>query len=211
MASKTKEGGVLGRSMCSFIHLLFFYINICIVTNHPTKFFVVDQRRFFSERGLRFISDAAPTIYLYHHLYRRPFTNSPRCNHFAYMREVEKEHIGDDVGVYYGAATTPNDPTEETAPNQENNKKRKQSSIGRKEVKSRAKELKGTILGCWNIEINLERKDELNMLVHKYKEESMQTQKEILGMKDEVESPVDFVNDNWISGTNLLKVGKVKK
>ena len=66
-----------------------------------------------------------------------------------------------------------------------------------KEKKSRAKKQKGTILDCWNIEINLEWKAELNMLIQKYKD-SMQIQETILGMKDEVESPVDFVNNKWI-------------
>ena len=39
----------------------------------------------------------------------------------------------------------------------------------------------------------------------------MQLQEEILDMKDEVESPVDFVNDKRISGGNSPEVGKIKK
>ena len=56
-------------------------------------------------KGFHFIREESPSIYLYHHLFRNPFVKSPRCNHFAYLKEVQKHFIEDDTSIYYGTET----------------------------------------------------------------------------------------------------------
>ena len=206
----------------------FFEINICIVTNAKT-FWVVDQRMNLRRKGWNFISEEAPTVFLYHHLFRRPFTKSKTCNHFAYLLEVDKQVIQDNDSVYYG---TDREKSSEDAPNhttQENSKKKRKlnffenhSSVngsdthGLKEKipeehkqgrKSCVKKQKGTILECWNIKINLSSQKILNDLVLQYEEESKRIKDEIMGIKEEVEPPI---NAKYISGTNLQKISAVK-
>ena len=104
MASKAgKNGTWVGDVAANFI-CYFFQVNICIVTN-AKNFWVIDSRACLQYKGFHFIREESPSIFLYHHLFRNPFVKSPRCNHFAYLKEVQKQFIEDDTSIYFGTET----------------------------------------------------------------------------------------------------------
>jgi len=50
------------------------------------------------------MNDEAQTVFLYHHVYKMPFTTSAKCNHFAHMWEVEICSNKDKNCVNYGGS-----------------------------------------------------------------------------------------------------------
>jgi len=89
---------------CAAVLLCFFLeINICIVTNKLRSFYVVDVRKWMRTKGLYFIREEASTVFLYHHLFRHPFTRSDNCNHFAHMWEIDKSDV--ESCSIYGSET----------------------------------------------------------------------------------------------------------
>ena len=80
----TWAGDIPANSICYC-----FQVNICIVTN-AIFFWVIDIRACLQYKEFQFIRKESPSIFLYHHLFRNPFVKSPRCNHFAYLKEVQK-------------------------------------------------------------------------------------------------------------------------
>jgi hypothetical protein len=82
-----------GTTAALFICLL-FEINVCIVSNSKNGFMVHDTKKWLLLRERNFIEDSHPTVYLYHHLHRRPFKKSLVCNHFAFMYRVDSSSIG---------------------------------------------------------------------------------------------------------------------
>ena len=83
----------------------FTNINVKIITN-ARKFLIVDTRLSTMSQGFDFVSENAPTVNLYHHVYKLPFTRSDKCNHFAYMWEVNKLATIDKTLVYFGGGKT---------------------------------------------------------------------------------------------------------
>ena len=127
------------------------------------------MRKSLRQMGFNFISEESPAIFLYHHLFRRPFTKSARCNHFAYLFKVDNNHIEDDAGssIYYGTASEKEKRTysmfeSRSSVSCSRNSEPKQSK------KMCTKNQKGTILQCWSIEIIFSKKKTLNKLVSKY-------------------------------------------
>jgi len=76
--------------------------NIRIVTN-AVKFWIVDARTFVRNQGFDFVADEAPTVSLYHHVYKMPYTKSSKCNHSAFLWEVDERSVRNPNDcVYYG-------------------------------------------------------------------------------------------------------------
>ena len=61
-----------------------------MISNGLKRFQIHDTRKWLRVRRASIvIEDSAPTIYLYHHLFKRPFKKSHNCNHFAYLEHIE--------------------------------------------------------------------------------------------------------------------------
>jgi len=86
-----------GELEAVFVCLL-FNINVCLVTNSLKGFYIVDVRKWLTVEGENFIDADAPTVFLYHHVYKRPTTKSVSCNHFALLEPYERNVDG--VTIY---------------------------------------------------------------------------------------------------------------
>ena len=84
--SKMQCNGTWGGATAAMFICLMFRVNICIISNAENGFLVNDIR---SWDGIDFLSEDAPTIFLYHHLHRRPFERNKTCNHFAFMEKYK--------------------------------------------------------------------------------------------------------------------------
>jgi hypothetical protein len=83
-----RPGTWVGFDVTIFVGMM-FDINICLVTNAKNGFYCFDLRRWLIREGENFLHDDAPTVFLYHHLYQRPFQKSDRCNHYGLLYPFE--------------------------------------------------------------------------------------------------------------------------
>ena len=170
-----KIGTWAGDIAANFI-CYFFRVNICIVTN-AKKFWVIDIRACLQYKGFTFIEQESPSIFLYHHLFRHPFVKSPMCNHFGYLKQVQKQCIMDDASIYFG--TEPNEDSSDketicTEKERKNSEKQQQST--KKKRKNSEKQQKITIAKYWNIKTNDIKQNVLNDLVSEFQAESKKSQ-----------------------------------
>jgi len=80
-----------GISAAVFVCLM-MNVNIVIISNAYTGLICNDIRKW---EHIHFIDKSASTIYLYHHYYKKPFTKSRTCNHFAYLFHYEGKGISE--------------------------------------------------------------------------------------------------------------------
>ena len=137
LASLKRVGSWAGS--CAAVYLCrFININVRIITN-ARKFLIVDTRLSTRSQGFDFVSENAPTVNLYHHVYKLPFTSSDKCNHFAYMWEVNKFATIDKKLVYYGGGKTIRSASNTLIDCSENeNKKQKTIDLTKREKKESA-------------------------------------------------------------------------
>ena len=67
-----------------------------MISNGLKRFQIHDTRKWLRVRRASIvIEDLASTIYLYHHLFKRPFKKSHNCNHFASLEQLESSNKRD--------------------------------------------------------------------------------------------------------------------
>jgi hypothetical protein len=87
-----RPGTWVGSDVSIFVCMM-LDINLCLVTNGKNGFNDFDVRKWLILQGEYFVVESAPTIYLYHHLYKYPFQRSDCCNHFALLYPFEGSRI----------------------------------------------------------------------------------------------------------------------
>lgn len=91
-----RRGTWAGTSAAVFICMM-FNVNIVIVSNAVNGLICNNIREW---ENIDFIDESSSSIYLYHHLYKKPFTKSRVCNHFAYLYQYEESNPGTKFEVY---------------------------------------------------------------------------------------------------------------
>ena len=76
-----KNGTWQGTEAAVFISMM-CSLNIVIVSNSQAGIFSDNIRLW---KNIDFIEEDAPTIYLYYHLHKKPFTPSSKLNHYGYL------------------------------------------------------------------------------------------------------------------------------
>lgn len=105
-----RRGKYQGTKAALFVCFM-FEVNICLITNAPNGFEIHNTQQWLRlMQANMVIEDSAPTIYLYHHLFKRPFKKSKKCNHFGYLHRIEASRESD---VIYENDSMPH---EESAP-----------------------------------------------------------------------------------------------
>jgi hypothetical protein len=87
-----RPGKWVGSDVSIFVCMM-LDITMCLVTNGKNSFNYFDVRNWLTLQRENFLQENAPTIYLYHHLYKHPFQRSDCCNHFALLYQFEGSSI----------------------------------------------------------------------------------------------------------------------
>ena len=103
-----KNGSWAGTSAAVFMCMM-YGVNIVITSNTKAGLICNDIREW---ENIDFIEESALTIYLYHHLYKKPFTKSKVCNHFAYLFHYEGQGNPEETYEIYRNALEKSIPLE---------------------------------------------------------------------------------------------------
>ena len=185
--------GAWGGDIAALFLGYFYQINFCIVNNSKHGLTVLNIREWIGRlTSFEYVSDNAPSIFLYHHLFRRPWEGSLNCNHFALMREVMNiDHI-ESKDIYVGTECLENVPFDMSSGEEEEKKstkvenkssqtfmtlwtgsdsqgpaKKAKKQLGKKlreEGVRAAKAKKQSVLNSWVIESNPKEAEELAIL-----------------------------------------------
>ena len=100
--NKVQKSTTWGGEIEAIFVCWLFNVNICIVTNALKGFYIVDIRNWLIQEGKNFVHKSAPTIFLYHHVFKRPTESSTQCNHFALLQPYVYTNIADGVTIFEG-------------------------------------------------------------------------------------------------------------